>query len=214
MTSRAWPVEHARAWLLRKAAEMVAKKRKSAAWLADAATDGTGVDVCGESAFRSLVAPYDAHIDADRAVAEVYAAAEPSASPDLRVALADLIAVATCRTDHRWEGNCPEAGRPDARDPSCQACQAIVRAEAALKIIPPDQQKLDLDLGALESAVRLDMDGARTAPAWCLINATERLGAIALSLSAEVRRLRARVAELEKAAKIETGAWRAEKEQG
>ena len=45
-------------------------------------------------------------------------------------ALRGLLDVALERTEHRNHGECPEPSQPDASDPDCPACRAIMRAES------------------------------------------------------------------------------------
>lgn len=249
MTDRIWPVECAREWLLRKAAEFCAQERDEASWLAECAIEDDerhGAIAVSETRFRKFLGnnPDVFDADIDRAVADVYASAEPTIAPSMSGVLSDLLDAATFRTDHLWNGDCPEASRPDARDAECPACQAIVRAEEVLRVILQDQQK-QLDIDALE--VKAQETKALVAAAtrgpwrWWTSNSMRRLssdpsgkdgdvahariasdgvpdiaireedmafiegacnGAHAivdavLALTAEVRRLRSRVAELE-----------------
>lgn len=82
MTARKWPVEHARAWLLRKAAEFAEHKQAGVSRIAEwAIDDDTLGPVFSEKTFRRFLATVSG-ADVDRGVAEVYVAAKKTVEGD------------------------------------------------------------------------------------------------------------------------------------
>jgi hypothetical protein len=80
VTARLWPEDHARGWLLRKAADLCEQKHPEACWLAEWAIEEDerhGV-AASEGRFREFTGnnPHLFGEDVDRAVAEAYAASE------------------------------------------------------------------------------------------------------------------------------------------
>ena len=74
---------------------------------------------------------------------------------------ARLLAVATGKIPHLYEGRCPDyVNGPESRDPDCPACQAIAEAEAQQERLLQDMHDAGREIdrvmaGAAQKAVRL-----------------------------------------------------------
>lgn len=129
MTDREWPVNRARAWLLRKAAEMVSENGVKASFFADAALVDGGEEVRTDQSFRGVLSGHMAPEDIDRAVAEVYGEAQTDPVPRTPPIPTD-VAKAWTQADRAWFVSTERVHTPDrllerARGEYCAA--AVIR---------------------------------------------------------------------------------------